>query len=181
MSNLDQVRAFIATGDKDNALAVLASMLMRNKDQMEAWLLLGDLIDDPSRKKDCYNQVLRLSPRNFHALTKLQELQENQADAHPLTNSNSSELDDQRPTKKVRKPSIYVPNQNFYPPAKQTTGGGEIIGYVIVGLAGFLVITYVIANPNTSSSASDSLYIGLILLSLIAAIIVVAVSSKNRR
>lgn len=181
MSDLEQVKGFIDRGDKDNAIAHLASTLIKNKDQLEAWLMLGDMIDDPSRKKDCYKQVLRLSPRNFHALTKLQELQDGQQDARQLTDSNESELDDQRPTKKMRKPSIYVPNHSFYPPAKQTTGGAEIIGYVVVGLAGFLVITYVIANPGGSSSTSDSLYIGLILLSLIAGIIIVAVSSKNRR
>ena len=180
MSDLEQVKGFIAKGDREDAIALLASTLLKNSDHLEAWLLLGDMIEEPSRKKACYKQVLRLAPRNFHALTRLQELQETQPDGQQLTHSDELVDEDKRPTIKARKPVNYIPNQNLYKSANNTTGGGEIIGYLMVGLAGFLVITYVIASPNNSSSNSDSLYIGLTLLSLIAGILILSVSSKHR-
>lgn len=179
MSNLDQVKGLFARGDRQSAMALLASTLLQNKDHLEAWLLMGDMIEDPSRKQDCYKQVLRLAPRNFHALTRLQELQEVRSGSRQDAISEELEVDDQRPTKKTIRPVNVVPN-SIYTPTNRATGSGEIIGYVIGGLAGFLVILYVIGSPGSSSSDSNSLYIGLLFLSLIAGIIIVSVSSKNR-
>ena len=179
MGDLDQVKGLFARGDRQSALSLLASTLLQNKDHLEAWLLMGDMIEDPSRKQDCYKQVLRLAPRNFHALTRLQELQDLRSGGQPDTIAEELDVDDQRPTKKAIKPVNVIPN-SLYTPANKATGGGEIIGYVIGGLAGFLVILYVIGSPGSSSSDSNGLYIGLLFLSLIAGIIIVSVSSKNR-
>lgn len=178
MGDLDQVKGLLARGDRQSAIALLASTLLQNKDHLEAWLILGDVIEDPSRKQDCYKQVLRLAPRNFHALTSLQELQEARSGGRQAELPEELEVDDQRPTKKAIKPVNILPN-SIYTPANKSTGGGEIIGYVVGGLAGFLVLLYVIGSPSPSSSDSNSLYIGLLFLSLIAGIIIVSVSSKN--
>lgn len=178
MSDLDRAKGLIADGDKENAIPLLASILIKNRNELEAWVLLGDMIDDPARKKDCYKQVLRLSPRNFHALTRLQELEEAPA-GQQIANPETPQANNGRSTGELRKPG-YMPDQNLFRPPSDSTGGAEIIGYVIGGIAGFLVILYVITSPGDSTSVSDSLYIGLIFLALIAGIIIFAVSYRNR-
>jgi hypothetical protein len=168
MSNLDRVKGLIANGEKEDAIALLASILLKNKNELEAWVLLGDMIEDPARKKDCYRQVLRLSPRNFHALTRLQELQET-----PTTAPGRS-------TGELRKSESYSPDPNLFRPTRASTNGAEIVGYLLGGIAAFFIIVYVISRPDDDATISDSLYVGLMLLSLIAGIIVLSVSSRNR-
>lgn len=179
MSDLDQVKGLIARGEKQSAVALLASTLLSHRDDLEAWLLMGDTIEEPSRKQDCYKQALRLAPRNFHALTRLQELKDVRPDGRQYTSAEELDVADERPTKRAIKPVSFVPDPASTAHNK-TTSGGEIIGYVLGGLAGFLIILYVIGSPSPSSSDSNTLYVGLLFLSLIAGVIILTVSSKHR-
>ena len=176
MSDLDKVKGLIASGDRENALALLASLLIKDKNQLEAWLLMGDMIDNPSWRKDSYQQALRLAPNNSYALMKLQEL--SVEGSQPLETQAPESSTDGPPTV-TRKRLNYVPNPEALRPVQDSTGGGEVIGYVLGGIAGFIVLLYLIGNPDNSSS--DSLFIGLMFLSLIAGVIVIAVSSRNSR
>jgi hypothetical protein len=180
MSDLDHVKGLIARGDKEKAIRLLASILLKNRRDVEAWLLMGEIVDDPARKKDCYNQVLKLSPYGLHALTKLQELGEPSPDGPPVTIAAEDEIDNKLSAKESGPTSNFVSNRIAYPPANKSKEGPEIIGYVIGGIAGFLAILYVIASPGDSSNDSNILYLGLIFLSLIAGIIVVSVNNKHR-
>lgn len=176
MSDLDKVKGLIASGDRENALALLASLLIKDKNQLEAWLLMGDMIDNPSWRKDSYQQALRLAPNNSYALMKLQEL--SVEGSQPL-DAQAPESSTDGPPTVTRKRLNYVPNPETLRPVQDSTGGGEVIGYVLGGIAGFIVLLYLIGNPDNSSS--DSLFIGLMFLSLIAGVIVIAVSSRNSR
>jgi|SRR5215207_9177868 len=180
MSDLDKVKVLIARGDKENAIALLASLLMKNKDEVEAWLLLGEMIDDPSRKKDCYNQVLRLSPHSLQALAKLQELGEPPRSDPQIKSSKDSQKASQGSVNKVRQNSNSFPTQNPFPPINNSRDAAEIIFYIIGGVAAFLVILYVIGSTSFSSSDSNLLCTGLIFLGLIAGIVILSVSNKNR-
>ena len=179
MSDLHRVKGLIASGEKESAISLLASILIKNKNELEAWVLLGDMIDDPARKQDCYRQVLRLSPRNFHALTQLQELQETPA-GHQIAGSQATQTDSRRSTGELQKSPNPVPDPGLFRPADDSTGGGEILGYLIGGIAAFFVILYVVSSPGDDSSVGDSLSVGLLLLSLIAGIIIFSVSIRNR-
>lgn len=179
MSDLATAQRLIAGGERDKAIGLLASILLKNREECEAWLLLGDLIDEPSRKKVCYQQVLRLSPQNSHALTKLGELQ-----LQPLSQPAESP-DDPAPGSESSlvetRPKIQsVPSRISYPDRRASGGGREIIGYVLGGIAGFLVLLYIIASPGDPSRDSNSLYVGLVFLSLIAVVIAISASSKKR-
>lgn len=180
MNDLDHIKGLIARGDKEQATGLLAAILLKNKDDLEAWLLLGETIDDPSRKKFCYEQVLRLSQSGLHALTKLQELGEFSPVGSPVTISKHEEAGNKGSPKETRPTSNSVSNRSFYPPVNKSKEGPEIIGYVLGGIAAFLAILYVIANPGETSKESNILYLGLIFLGLIAGIIVLSVNNKNR-
>ena len=75
MNNLDDIRSRLTRGDKEGAIKMLVSSLRVNSDDIDAWLLLGEVIDDPAKKRDCYNQVLKLSPNNPLALSGLRKLE----------------------------------------------------------------------------------------------------------
>lgn len=182
MSNLDQAKHLIAKGDKDKAIGLLASILLKNKNEVEAWLLLGEMIDDPSRKKDCYRQVVRLSPHHLHALTRLQEL-----GALPPAQPPSprvAEADEQVAVAKTDQKSSFVPTQYSYPPVHDTKNDLGIIVYVIGGIAAILAIIYFtgsMGNPSSDSEINiNSLFTGLVFIGLVAGLILLFVSNTNR-
>lgn len=180
MSDLDKVKGLIASGDKENAIALLASLLIKDKNQLDAWLLMGDMIDNPSWKMNSYQQVLKLSPQNSHALTKLRELQELPLAGQELASTADPQSVTDGPPTVTRKRAVHIPNPDAFRPIREPTGGGEVIGYLFGGIAGFLVLLYIIGNPNNFSGDSNSLLIGLIFLSFIAFLIVLSVSTRNR-
>ena len=179
MSNLNQVQGLIAAGDKDSALAVLASMLVKDPKQLEAWLMLGDLVDDPSHRKDCYRWALRLSPENAHALAKLRELEEPPAGDLQTADSKVGDTDKKSPVEEEKPTLKNIPKPIVTSAASRSKGLG-IIAYVLGGLGAFLLLLYVIANPDEFSNGVNVLYVGLIFIGLIAATIMLSASNKNR-
>jgi len=193
MSDLDRVQALIAEGEKGSAIRLLASMLLKNKNDLDAWLYLGELIDDPSKKRDCYRQALKLSPAHPQALAGLKELEEPEKPAEPepaplpITGLEAGMIDEAASVRKT-KPSIQpVPRQNDYLPAPHARSRLEILAYVVGGIAVFLVLMYVITRPNqlaedVSNSSTDinNLYIALLFIGLIAVMIILTVADRNR-
>jgi hypothetical protein len=185
MSDLDRAIELVIQGDKENAMRQLASLLMRNKDEVEAWMLLGELIGDPSKKKDCYKQVLRLSPSSRYALKKLQEL-EPPPPIEPAAIVSTDEEMDTRPSIRPLRQSEN-PAQNSYPPGEHSRSGPELVAYVIGGIAVILVIVYVTTSVNNLSDGTDNpsgnignLFAALLFVSLIAIMIILSVSDRNR-
>ena len=179
MSDLHQVQELLAAGDKNGALALLASILIKNRNELEAWLLLGDLIDDPTRKKDCYRWALKLSPENAHALAKLQELEGPPPVDLQVAASQANNADDKHPVEEERPTLKNIPKPNVSPPPNPSKGLG-IIAYVLGGIGAFLLLLNVIANPEEFSNGLNVLYVGLIFIGLIAGTIIMSASNKNR-
>ncbi len=178
MSDLDQVKGLIARGDKENAIVQLASIIIENNDDVEAWLLLGETIDDPSKKKDCYNWVLRLSPHNSLALTKLQEL-EPPPTGRQIASSNDAQPATRGSLNKLRQNTTYFPSPTAYPTFDNSQNDPEIIIYFILGIVAVLVILYVIVTGNFSGY-SNIFCGGLIFLSLSTVMIISFVINKYR-
>lgn len=178
MSDLDRIKGLIARGDKENAVAQLASILMENKDELEAWLLLGEIIDDPSRKKDCYNWALRLSPHNVVALTKLQELEPTPGGGQ-VASSKDAQTGTRDAVNKLRRNSKFVPFQNAYPTVSDSKEDPEVVSYFIVGIVAVAAILYVIVTGN-SSGYSNIFCTGLLFLSLSTIMMILFVINKNR-
>jgi len=178
MSDLDQVKGLIVKGDKENAIVQLASIIIENNDDVEAWLLLGETIDDPSKKKDCYNWVLKLSPHNSLALTKLQEL-EIPVTGRQIASSNDAQPVTDGSVNKSKQNSNYFPNQIAYPTVNSSQNDSEIMIYFILGIVAVLVILYVIVTGNFSGY-SNIFCGGLIFLSLSTVMIISFVINKNR-
>lgn len=73
MSELEPIRVLISSGRKDEATRQLARVLSTDPEDIQAWLLMAGIIDDPARKTDCYRQALKLDPQNSAALEYLKE------------------------------------------------------------------------------------------------------------
>ena len=61
-------------GDNDKALAFLKQVLNANPKDIDAWLVLAAVLDDPQRKRQCLNRVLKLDPVNKIAREELMEM-----------------------------------------------------------------------------------------------------------
>ncbi len=72
---LEYVKEMIAKGNVDGAIKSLVAVLQSNNRDIDAWLLLAEIIDDPVRKKDCYRQVLKWSPDYPDARQGLEKLE----------------------------------------------------------------------------------------------------------
>jgi hypothetical protein len=178
MSDLNEVKGFIARGDKETAVVQLASILMENRHDVEAWLLLGEIIDDPAKKKDCYHWVLRLSPDNVLALARLQEL-EPPPSRPQSTSSKNAQTGTKSSSNELRQNSNYIPDPNAYPTFNDTKDEPEIIIYFIMGILAILVILYVVVTGNFSAY-SNILCGGLIFLGLSTVMIISFVINKYR-
>ena len=74
MSDLDLPKRLLEFGDKPGAVTELTRMLQADPDNIDAWFLMVDAIDDPTKKTDCYHQILRIDPGNQFAQIHLQKL-----------------------------------------------------------------------------------------------------------
>ena len=181
MNDLDRAKGWIAKGENENAIGLLASMLLSDKSNVDAWLLLGDLIDDPSRKKDCYRWALKLCPDDVQIQTRLQELETPPVTALPI-----SAVSVEQPASNILEPDTRptlrnIPRQSFpsSAPASQPKGGARIVGYVAGGVGAFLLILYLIANPENFSN--EVLNIALVFMIFMAGIIILSAMNQNQR
>jgi len=170
MSDLDQVKGLIARGAKENAIVQLASIIIENHDDLEAWLLLGEIIDDPAKKKDCYNWVLKLSPQNSVALTKLQEVM------LPVTGGQIASSDDAQPAtgspvNKLRQNTSYFPTPTAFPTFNTAQNDLEIVIYFILGIAAVLAILYVIVTGNFSGYSN--LFCGGLIFLILSTVMII--------
>lgn len=175
MSSLDHIKDLVVKGDKDRAVKMLVSSLQLNGNDIDAWLLLGEVIDDPAKKKDCYNQVLKLSPNNPLAVNGLINLSSSNSlpAEKPETN-----IQDTQPRKVNTKELVQDLRSNFqYDQSSKPTqsfnnskDSWKEIGLAILGIGGFFGISYFIGlmfTSGDSSSNSSPLCTGMMCLGLI--------------
>ena len=91
-TDLDAIIQRISAGDTEGVERALVSLLRDNPQNADAWMLLATLYDDPSRKADCYRQVLHINPSNRRASIQLQALT-NLPSKLPFQGKSSTERD----------------------------------------------------------------------------------------
>ncbi len=74
MSELDLPKRLLDLGDKPGAIKELTRILQMNPDDIDAWYLMIDAVDDPSKQMDCYEQILKIDPDNQFAQIHYQKL-----------------------------------------------------------------------------------------------------------
>jgi hypothetical protein len=71
---LEKIRELIKQGERRSAQRELARLLKSDPGSVEAWLLLGQQVEDPARKSECYRRVLDFDPGNPQASQALEWL-----------------------------------------------------------------------------------------------------------
>jgi hypothetical protein len=61
-------------GDKPKAIELVRQALTANPNDMDAWLVLAAVMDDPQRKRQCLNRVLTIDPTNAIARDELLDM-----------------------------------------------------------------------------------------------------------
>lgn len=72
-------------GDKNKAIEFLKQVLNANPNDVDAWLVLAAVMDDPKRKRQCLNRVLALDPVNMMAREELMEMDRVEMGGAPLS------------------------------------------------------------------------------------------------
>jgi len=159
MNDIDSIKIMVAAGDKEGAIRQLVSLLRQDGSNPEAWLMLGDVIDDPAKKKDCYNRVLKSSPNNPIALGRLRDLELSQPEMNlgtsarlQVTQPRYHEGQNPEPSQLAtlgRQPrdSEYHTESEFVPstqdistqPTKTLSGTDRVIGIIAISILTFFV------------------------------------------
>ena len=84
MADNDLSRAILAiqSGDMEGARAILSTILRQNPNNVNAWRWMAAAIDDPAKKRQCWQRVLSLKPGDAQAMQAL-ELQTPSGASHP--------------------------------------------------------------------------------------------------
>jgi len=168
--------------------------MLGNKDLMQTLVrsqaLLGEIIDDPSKKKDCYNQVLKLSPNNPLALHGLRNLEVSKV---IFPENSTVKPDNTQPTR--------LPKSNSNITAEQTQGLQDDFNhhanaspsqsvsasnddwktgvYGILGLVAFFGISYIIGFMGSDDGTSN-ICSGMICLVMIIGLFALYARSQYR-
>jgi hypothetical protein len=71
---LERAASLYAAGDRDGARSLLMKLVRQQPQNAEAWFGLGQSLDDPTRKRECYRQALDLDPFHARAARALERL-----------------------------------------------------------------------------------------------------------
>lgn len=186
MSDLNTIKKLIAKGDKEQTIGLLASILLKDTNDLEAWMLLGELLDDPPKKRACYRQVLKLSPDNLLALKRLQELDGSLPAPPQATDSKKAWPVNDGSADETKKSMKTIPYQEpYYPPVKNSTDGQEVVLFVIAGIGALLMILFILMSPadpaGEASANNDALWAVLISFAVIAVIFIIFSGSNKHR
>ena len=83
MSNqpsIHQATEAASAGDIKTAIAILRDLIKQNPRNVDAWLALAEIVEQPEQAKQCWERVLQIDPDNQRAQQKLQGEQSNEFD-----------------------------------------------------------------------------------------------------
>jgi thioredoxin-like negative regulator of GroEL len=73
-NQLNNARKAISKGDKKTAQQILAGIINEDSNNVDAWLMLAEILDDPEHRIESLKRVLAINPNNVIAARRLSEL-----------------------------------------------------------------------------------------------------------
>src|SRR5258707_13614336 len=73
-SIVQQGIAAFKAGDKAEAIRLFSEAIKQDANDIDAWLYLGAALDDPARKRQAFERVLKIDPNNDKAKNALARL-----------------------------------------------------------------------------------------------------------
>jgi len=87
MVDLETIRAKKQAGDRLGALKDVVSVVRIEPHNLEAWMLMSELVDEPEKKRECYRRVLVVKPDHVEARQRLAELEDDRDGNSPNAGS----------------------------------------------------------------------------------------------
>jgi len=78
--SIEQAKAVASSGDTRRAMAILREIIKQDSRNVDAWLLLADIVENPDQAKQCLERVLKIDPNNQKAQQKLYGQQSSEFD-----------------------------------------------------------------------------------------------------
>jgi len=75
MSDLYLANMYLEQGDRENAARELERILSVDMDNIHAWRLLAHVLTSPDEIRECWDNVLRLNPRDPEAIAALKAME----------------------------------------------------------------------------------------------------------
>jgi tetratricopeptide (TPR) repeat protein len=69
--SIRQAKEAASAGDSKAAIAILRDLLKQDPRNVDVWLALADVVDNPDQAKQCYERVLQIDPNNQVAQQRL--------------------------------------------------------------------------------------------------------------
>lgn len=115
-NDLDHGLQALQQGNKEAAVNFLSKYVSENPKSEVGWLWLGHSLDDPEKRKYCYQRVLKLAPTNQEALSHLGKIEVREFSHHselvekqnPQAETPEKLIKDQKPTKPKKKDSYVM-------------------------------------------------------------------------
>jgi hypothetical protein len=76
MDSLERIWQQAQAGDRMGARRELAFLLHTQPENLQAWMLLAELLDEPAQQADCYRRVLRFAPDHGQAIDRLSAVEQ---------------------------------------------------------------------------------------------------------
>lgn len=130
-------------GEKNQAMMIVRGILRENRQNVDAWWLMANLLEDEDKILKCLNQILELNPEHRGARKKLESLRPDLAE-------NLAPLDDEKMKKNQYDWSKLVAREV---PTQQNTGRSFILRMVSI----VVVITIFTVGPLLFSAIKDNI------------------------
>lgn len=107
-------------GKKGEAQSLVSDVLQRSPDSADAWILMAQLVDDPTRQLECWKKASALRPEDIRIQANVARLQPDEPEFSPYLTDTSSAVSNAKspsltPTEKpkvlvrYRSPAILLP------------------------------------------------------------------------
>ena len=133
-SKLNNAREAISRGDKKTAQQILADILNHDNQNVDAWLLLADILDNPQHRIESLKRVLQISPNNVIAKKRLDEL-----------TVSHTQIDDRRQVMPSK-----ISNASARIPTKTKKTSPIILGLMFLAACALVILIAIIAINSSS-------------------------------
>ncbi len=138
---LAQAVELVKAGNRAEAQKILAQIILTNKDNARAWMLMARITDDPKRAMQCWQQVARLRPDDLRVLREMARLNGETLSQVPTQT--------RLPAVPSFEPDVLPRKQSSQPFMPWLIGGTAVLVLVICGAA------LALANARASSATNQ--------------------------
>lgn len=131
MDEIEQTKTYLRNGDRNRALKQLSVFLRKNPQNIDAWYLMAQLVENPIHKVDCYRQILKIDPNHDKAQEILKFLASDQTGNLDASKNTLIKKIAAAPAKKTDTGMVTAPAEK---PTTRSKSRSDWAYYIVVGI-----------------------------------------------